>query len=386
MKKRYWIGVLVLVCLFVLNACKPKGNVGKPTDVLDGIRTVAAKTIEALTTQMLQTSEAQVTESTPPLAETTLPVETTQQPEPDLPTADLAKTPEQMPTDTPTSPEKPCDLAAFVGETLPDGSHLGPGTMFTKTWTLRNEGTCTWTNDYAIVFVSGDSMSAPASVKLGKGDVKPGDTVELSIALISPTIGGDYRGDFKLRNAAGVLFAFKKPEQTFWVDIKVVEGVINLANSYCGATWTNQSGTLHCPGQSTDAGAYVYSENAPMLETGAIDDEPTLWLGLNGGQDAFLMGVFPAMRIPEGAQFTTVLGCANGMTQCRVKFILGYQEGDEPMQQLGSWDEEHDGELQRIGIDLSGLSGRLVKIILIARPMDSSVDGRIHLLEPVIKP
>lgn len=386
MKTRKWIGVCLLLCLFVLSACKPKNESGTPTDVLDGIRTVAARTIEALTTQMLQTSEAQQTESTPPPTEVAQPIEVTEEPEPDVPTADFAQTPVQSPTDTPTSPEKPCDLAAFVGETLPDGSQLYPGTMFTKTWTLRNEGICTWTPDYAVVFMNGDSMSVPAAVKIGEKEVKPGETIEVSVPLIAPIAGGNYRADFKLRNAAGVLFAFKNPEQTFWADIKVVEGIIHLANSYCGATWTNHVGKMHCPGLPTDAGGYAYSDNAPKLETGAIDDEPTLWLGLSGGQDAFVMGVFPAMRIPENAQFTSVLGCAHGMTQCRVKFVLAYQEGEGPLQQLGSWDEEYDGQLQHIGLDLSSLGGRTVKIVLIMRPMDSSVDGRIHLLEPVIKP
>lgn len=387
MKPRKLMGICLLIGLFVLSACKPKDDNATPTDVLDDIRTVAARTIEALTTQMLQTSEAMQTESPPEPMDTELPpVPTQEAPDPatEVPTADFSNTPEAVAT--PTNADKPCDLAAFVGETLPDGSQLYPGTMFTKTWTLRNEGSCTWTSDYAVVFTSGDSMSAPAATQLSKSEVKPGESVEVSVPLIAPGYGGKFRADFKLRNAAGVLFAFKNPDQTFWVDIEVVEGVIHLANSYCGASWTSQAGNLHCPGQPTDPSGYVYSDNAPMLETGAIDDEPTLWMGINNAPDAYVMGVYPAMRIPNNAYFSTVLGCAHNFNNCRVKFVLAYQEGDGAIQQLGSWDETYDGELNRIKLDISELGGRTVKIILILRSMDSSVDGRIHLLEPVIKP
>lgn len=381
------MSAIVIVLAMILVACKPTNSDAMPTDQLDDIRTVAARTIEALTTQMLQTDYAKQTETGSNTVET--PVPPTEAPHATddplvIPSATFGETP--TPTDKAPIEEKPCDLAFFMGETIPDGSVLYPGTMFTKTWTLRNEGSCTWTPDYAVVFISGDSMSVPAAVQLSQKEVKPGETVDISVPLIAPTRAGDYRADFRLRNAAGVLFAFKKPEQTFWADIQVVEGVIHLANSYCGATWTSHAGSLHCPGLPTDAAGYVYSDNAPTLENGTIDDEPTLWMGLTGGQDAFIMGVFPAMQIPENAKFTTVLGCSNGMTQCRVKFVLAYQEGEAPLQQLGSWDEVYDDQLQRIRLDLSALGGRTVKIILIARPMDSSVDGRIHLLEPVIKP
>mgnify|MGYP001226693343 CR=1 FL=1 len=381
--KAFKISALIIALAIVLVACKPINPDAKPTDQLDDIRTVAARTIEALTTQMLQTEQANKTLA-PHMPSETLetpiqPVETAQ-----VPTNEAETTPAPNAGSQPDG--KPCDLAFFMGETIPDGSELYPGMMFKKTWTFRNDGSCTWTGDYAVVFMSGDSMSAPVATPIGKAEVKPGETVEVTVPLIAPTIGGEYRADFKLRNAGGVLFAFKNPDHTFWVDIKVVEGVIHLAHAYCGATWSSAAGVLPCPGLPSDPAGYVYSDNSPVLETGAMDDEPTLWLGVNAVQNGYIMGIYPAMKIPENASFSTVLGCGHGLTQCRVNFVLAYQEGEGQVVQLGSWDEVYDGELERIRLDLSALAGRTVKIVLIARAIDSPDGGRIHLLEPVIKP
>ena len=44
------------------------------------------------------------------------------------------------------------DRAQFVTDvTVPDGTKYDPGATFTKTWRLRNVGTCTWTTAYTMV-------------------------------------------------------------------------------------------------------------------------------------------------------------------------------------------------------------------------------------------
>ena len=50
------------------------------------------------------------------------------------------------------------DRAQFVADvTVPDGTRYDPGATFTKTWRLKNIGTCTWTTSYTLVFDSGDA-------------------------------------------------------------------------------------------------------------------------------------------------------------------------------------------------------------------------------------
>src|SRR5688572_33446410 len=63
------------------------------------------------------------------------------------------------PTSTPVRPTNTaiptaaayCDWVAFIKDvTVPDGTQLSAGEVFTKTWRLQNRGTCTWTPDYML--------------------------------------------------------------------------------------------------------------------------------------------------------------------------------------------------------------------------------------------
>lgn len=82
------------------------------------------------------------------------------------------------------------DRAAFYEDvTIPDGTHFRQGDPFVKTWKLRNEGTCTWDQEYALVFVSGALMGANPQQPL-TSRVSPGEQVDLPIELAAPAQGG----------------------------------------------------------------------------------------------------------------------------------------------------------------------------------------------------
>ena len=141
-----------------------------------------------------------------------------------------------IPVITPTSPGDPpaqqtsasgitCDRGMFIEDvSIPDGTNFTPGETFVKTWRIENSGSCTWTPEYAVVFDSGDAMSGPASFPLTSSSVAPGENVEISINLTAPQTPGNYRGDWKLRNAAGQTFGLgTQGIASFWVVINVVE-------------------------------------------------------------------------------------------------------------------------------------------------------------------
>jgi len=111
------------------------------------------------------------------------------------------------------------NLANFVSETIPDGTSITPGALFTKTWTLSNVGTCTWTTAYSLVFDSGSQMGGPASVAL-TADVPPGSSVTLSANLYAPSVVGSYQGYWRLSTDQGVRFGVGAGGATaFWVKI-----------------------------------------------------------------------------------------------------------------------------------------------------------------------
>ncbi len=132
-------------------------------------------------------------------------------------------------TPAPTSTALPaatsyCDWVAFVKDvSIPDGTTLVPGETFTKTWRLKNRGTCTWTPDYMLVYTSGAQMGGTTAVRL-PGNVAPGQTVDISVTLTAPDAAGHYVGYWILRNPSGTLFGSgDKANVPFYVDINVKE-------------------------------------------------------------------------------------------------------------------------------------------------------------------
>ena len=375
----------LLVAGLILSACQPQGDSAVPTDPLDTVRTEAAKTVAALSTQIVaadqiartQTAVFALPSATPPatqpLPDPTLILPT----DPPLPTAVLQPSP---------TPARSCDEAVFIDETVPDGSQFPPGTVFTKTWTLRNAGSCAWTDKYAVVFSSGDAMNAPAVLPLTKETVPPGGSLTISIPFTSPLAGGAYRADFKLRNAEGVLFSFRDPSQTFWVEIQVVTGKVDLVAMACSIRWSNASEDLPCPGLPTDARGCAYTDFAPLLENATQDDEPAIWLGVQQIQDGILRGSLPVLLVPENARFSTVLGCAPQQKSCSVVLRLSYQQGNDPPVEIASWQKAHDGTLLNISQDLSALSGKSLRFILQLEAKGSPQGDTVHLLAPIIAP
>src|SRR5690606_13169582 len=101
--------------------------------------------------------------------------------------------------------------------TVPDGTVLPPNTDFEAGWRLRNNGTCPWTEDYAVAFVGGDVMGITSTVTL-ENPVAPGQTSDVSITLTSPAEPGTYRSNWQLSDADGNVFGINGAvEDAFWV-------------------------------------------------------------------------------------------------------------------------------------------------------------------------
>lgn len=130
-----------------------------------------------------------------------------------------------------TSPDGACTYrAAFVSDvTIPDNTTVQPGQSFVKTWRLRNDGTCTWGptgyNLHALAFTSGDKLGAPDEVPL-PGEVRQGQTVDISVTMKAPTAAGTYLSNWLLRvdgdpNNLHWVGTGPSSDQPFYVLIKV---------------------------------------------------------------------------------------------------------------------------------------------------------------------
>ncbi|MCJ7824380.1 MAG: NBR1-Ig-like domain-containing protein, partial [Anaerolineales bacterium] len=137
---------------------------------------------------------------------------------------EASPTPPPTFTPVPSATAIPCDRADFITDvTVPDGSDYSPGDVFTKTWRLKNTGSCTWTSGYDLVFDHGDQMGAPAAVQLTSSTVGTNQTVDVSVQLTAPGSEGNYKGYFKLRNSQGAIFGIGATGSVaFWVEIEVL--------------------------------------------------------------------------------------------------------------------------------------------------------------------
>ncbi len=144
-----------------------------------------------------------------------------------VPTDTPTSTPEVSTTTMPGTPDgttaagstASCKDAAVLLEdvTVPDNAQMQRGEKFTKSWRFKNSGKCNWSG-YTINFVAGDKMESPASALVPQ--TAAGQTVDISIELIAPSLDGSYTGYFELKNANGETLAIGT-ETTFWVKILI---------------------------------------------------------------------------------------------------------------------------------------------------------------------
>jgi hypothetical protein len=187
-----WIslaGVLLAGSLFI-SSCGAGGADATPTPSAEMIQTQAVATFAAGQTQ---TALAMPTETpTPTQTPTATPTPTSLQGSPTPVSAGIA-------------PTSSCYGMAFVSDvTIPDNTAMTPGQKFTKTWRVRNNGSCAWPVGSKLSFTGGEAMGASA-LTLEKA-VDTGKEVELSVEMTAPSSSGTHRGNWRMANPNGASF------------------------------------------------------------------------------------------------------------------------------------------------------------------------------------
>jgi hypothetical protein len=192
MRMNRWVCLSALIMILILLlACAISFNGGESTDdVKDAIQ---------------QTLQAMQTQTAAAAAQVQPPIETQ---------SGTAPEEESEPEPTLTVNPTPCNASRMTDETIPDGTRFDPDEAFTKTWTLRNNGSCEWNTDYRFVFEDGDRMGGEISQNLDSV-VKPGKEITLSVDLEAPSDDGDYTGVWRLMSGDGEKLG------KYWVNIVV---------------------------------------------------------------------------------------------------------------------------------------------------------------------
>jgi hypothetical protein len=294
-------------------------------------------------------------------------------------------------TPRPTATPLPCNLASFVKDVnVPDGTTFAPGAAFTKTWRLRNAGSCTWDSGYRLVFYKGEDLDG-TTTKLPKV-VEPGETVDVSVNLVAPDATGTYQGYWMLRDVDGRFGIGSDGETPFWVKIRVKEvtsgQVYNFATNYCSADWESDAGSLPCPGKTSDKDGFVVFLSNPNLES-RHENESTIWTNPEMTNDGWITGTYPGIQIKSGDHFIADIGCLADNPKCDVIFQFNYRgndtEADTNTEYLGEWHEIYDGKITRVDVDLSELAGEKVEFELTVRANGSSKDDAAFWLMPHIE-
>jgi hypothetical protein len=376
--------IALFMAALLFAACNMPADRTPTPESGSALYTAAAQTVEAQLTQMAQPAAATLTpipqqQTTQPAAQPTATLVPAQ------PTATLTPIPQQQATLAPTATPIPCDRAKFEKDvTIPDGTDMDPGETFIKTWRLRNDGSCTWSSSYALVYSGGANLNAPASVPL-PGSVAPGQTVDVSVTLRAPDDGGDFHSDFKLRNASNVIFGLGNQNKPFYVEISVA---VNTGLLYDfpmqaeKANWVsgvgNEDGAeLAFNGADDNASGTAKIKDGVKMENGATSGK-VLFMYPKHDNNGWIFGRFPLYKVQSGDHFKARLGfflpsgdtCHSG----KVRFQLYYKEGSSEFQLLKEWVKNCDGSLMAVDVDLSALKGRTVDFGLAVVAEGNSTD------------
>jgi hypothetical protein len=177
----------------------------------------------------------------------------------------------------PTNVASGCDSGGFVADTtIPDGTVIEASKEFTKTWEIKNTGTCTWNENYQIVFYGGQQMADDTIFTFTDEDVEPGESIKISLEMTAPAINGNYTSYWILRNDVG---------QNFFIDGGSIYVQITVGTATSGPTATaggDTAPTISITSDEVDlkittAEDIVFTATASDAEDGTFDPSEISW-------------------------------------------------------------------------------------------------------------
>ena len=185
---------LLLAGILFLTACGGNDLEATPTLGPEQVQTQAIETFSAALTQTALAAPTQTPASTPTALPTFAPVTTS--------AVITLPAITQVAAITPTAS---CYQLRYVSDvSIPDNTQMAPGQTFTKTWKVKNTGSCAWDAGFKFAFVGGEAMNG-ATYTL-PSSVAAGAELDISIAMTAPTKAGTLRGNWRMSTAGGQFF------------------------------------------------------------------------------------------------------------------------------------------------------------------------------------
>lgn len=142
------------------------------------------------------------------------------------------------------------DRAVFVADiTFPDNAVVKAGEVFTKTWEIRNDGTCTWGPGYELEFVQG-TLDQSVSLDEAFPVTAPKESVKLSVVVTAPRTDGTHIGTWVINRPEGDTIQTQAGQNfDFWAIVVVPSG--RSAATATGSRETNADGVVCSQENST---------------------------------------------------------------------------------------------------------------------------------------
>jgi hypothetical protein len=216
---------ILLAGILALTACGGSDAEATPTLGPEAIQTQAIETFSAVLTQTAFAAPTQTPFATPTMVPTFAPVST-----------GIAITLPAVTQPAVSSPVTSCYQLRFVSDvTIPDNTPMAPGQTFTKTWKVRNTGTCAWDAGFKFAFTGGEAMSG-ATYTLPTS-VAANAELDISIAMTAPANKtGALRGNWRMSTAGGQFFGDE-------VYLIIIVGGATLTSTSPAPTSTNVPAT-----------------------------------------------------------------------------------------------------------------------------------------------
>lgn len=243
---------LLAACALFIGACGAP-TPAEPTPDVAAVATAAVQTAEARFTQQALIDLATQVASAP-TATATL------EPEQILSTATPGAGPNPSNEYTPG-----CVYATYVADvTVIDGMVILPGTTFTKTWRIKNSGSCKWDANFAMIQVGGDTMSEQTRFPLTR-ITYPGQEVDVSVTLTAPTTNGKYASQWRLAVPGGGSAGVGQIDSNLTVSIEVSDKPKNAF----AVTSVVYGPVVRDPKKGCDAKGARYAFSATITVNGA---------------------------------------------------------------------------------------------------------------------
>lgn len=320
-------------------------------------------------------------------------------------------------TPSPTASSSSCDRVTFIEDVnVPDGTVFAPNATFTKTWRVKNVGTCTWTTSYTLVYVSGNQMGGTTPINLAS-TVPPNTSFNISVNLTAPSAAGSYRGYWQFKNGTGQLFGIgAAADKPWWVDI-VVSGNAAATNTPSSslvtptpstpaptpsgtivfdfttnpgtaAEWKNGSGAVLTFGGTTGDSGYANKVTTVQLEDGVTYTDPSLvMVPENLATDGYVQGLYTtAYTVVSGDRFKARIGCQSGFPSCTVKYWVLFKVGDTIYTILDRTEAvESPGMTPVIDAALTALIGKTGNFIIAVGANGAPTDDHAPWIHPRIE-